>query len=194
MSTRMSTASLRRRLAVVAVAASLALGGCSVDGTDQRTGVTAAARDVDDGTGVWDASEVHEIEVEVDEDAVAAMIETYQETDEKEWLEATVTIDGEKKTVTYDGTGSVDAIFSAIKEAVGIKPHLVLYAVDGVTGGTDAQASAHVRLELNGRIASGNAAEPDTLVASARAYLNAVNRLMIERGASAQGAMESAAS
>lgn len=108
--------------------------------------------------------------------------------------EMTVTIDGEKKTVSYDGTGSVDAIFSAIKEAVGIKPHLVLYAVDGVTGGTDAQASAHVRLELNGRIASGNAAEPDTLVASARAYLNAVNRLMIERGASAQGAMESAAS
>jgi len=108
--------------------------------------------------------------------------------------EMTVTIDGENKTVVYDGTGSVDAIFSAIKEAVGTQPHLVLYAVDGVTGGTDAQASAHVRLELNGRIASGNAAEPDTLVASARAYLNAVNRLMIERGASAQGAMESAAS
>ncbi len=51
-----------------------------------------------------------------------------------------------------------------------------------------------MRLEHNGRIASGNAAEPDTLVASARAYLNAVNRLLIERGASAQGAMESAAS
>ena len=61
--------------------------------------------------------------------------------------------------------------------------------VDGVTGGTDAQASAHVRLEMNGRIASGNAAEPDTLVASARAYLNALNRVMIERGASAQGAL-----
>ena len=108
--------------------------------------------------------------------------------------EMTVTIDGEKTSVAYDGTGSVDAIFNAIKQAVGKDPHLVLYAVDGVTGGTDAQASAHVRLELNGRIASGNAAEPDTLVASARAYLNAVNRLLIERGASAQGAMESAVS
>ncbi len=63
----------------------------------------------------------------------------------------------------------------------------MLYAVDGVTGGTDAQASAHVRLEMNGRIVSGNAAEPDTLVASARAYLNAYNRLLNERGASAQG-------
>ncbi len=108
--------------------------------------------------------------------------------------EMTISVDGERRSVAYDGTGSVDAIFNAIKEAVGMTPHLVLYAVDGVTGGTDAQASAHVRLEHNGRIASGNAAEPDTLVASARAYLNAVNRLLIERGASAQGAMESAAS
>jgi 2-isopropylmalate synthase len=106
----------------------------------------------------------------------------------------TVIIDGNRQTVSYEGTGSVDAIFNAVKQAVGMDPHLVLYAVDGVTGGTDAQASAHVRLEHNGRIASGNAAEPDTLVASARAYLNAVNRLMIERGAAAQGAMESAAS
>jgi 2-isopropylmalate synthase len=106
----------------------------------------------------------------------------------------TVTIDGAPVSVSYDGTGSVDAIFNAIKQAVGSNPHLVLYAVDGVTGGTDAQASAHVRLEHNGRIASGNAAEPDTLVASARAYLNAVNRLMIERGAAAQGATEAVAS
>ena len=101
----------------------------------------------------------------------------------------TLSIDGEETSVSFEGTGSVDAIFNAIKQAVGQQPHLVLYAVDGVTGGTDAQASAHVRLEMNGRIVSGNAAEPDTLVASARAYLNAYNRLLIERGASAQGAM-----
>jgi len=100
-----------------------------------------------------------------------------------------LTIDGEPVEASFDGTGSVDAIFNAIKVAVGQQPHLVLYAVDGVTGGTDAQASAHVRLEMNGRLVSGNAAEPDTLVASARAYLNAYNRLLIERGASAQGAL-----
>jgi len=101
----------------------------------------------------------------------------------------TLSIEGVHSTVTYDGTGSVDAIFNAIKQAVGKEPHLVLYAIDGVTGGTDAQASAHVRLEMNGRIVSGNAAEPDTLVASARAYLNAYNRLLIERGQAAQGAL-----
>ena len=101
----------------------------------------------------------------------------------------TLSIDGETVTASFDGTGSVDAIFNAIKQAVGKEPHLVLYAVDGVTGGTDAQASAHVRLEMGGRIASGNAAEPDTLVASARAYLNAYNRLLLDKGQAAQGAM-----
>jgi len=101
----------------------------------------------------------------------------------------TVSIDGEPVSVSYDGTGSVDAIFNTVKQAVGANPHLVLYAVDGVTGGTDAQASVHVRLEQNGRIVSGNAAEPDTLVASARAFINAYNRLLIERGAAAQGAL-----
>jgi 2-isopropylmalate synthase len=101
----------------------------------------------------------------------------------------TLAIDGDPVSVVHEGTGSVDAIFNAIKQAVGANPHLVLYAVDGATGGSDAQASVHVRLEQNGRIVSGNAAEPDTLVASARAYLNAYNRLLIERGAAAQGAM-----
>ena len=103
--------------------------------------------------------------------------------------ELKVAVDGAPVEVSFDGTGSVDAIFSAIKKAVDASPHLVLYAVDGVTGGTDAQANAHVRLEMNGRIASGNATEPDTLVASARAYLNAYNRLLVERGAPAQGAL-----
>jgi 2-isopropylmalate synthase len=103
--------------------------------------------------------------------------------------ELTLSIDGAQVEAAYDGTGSVDAIFNAIKQAIGQDPHLVLYAIDGVTGGTDAQASAHVRLEMNGRLVSGNAAEPDTLVASARAYLNAYNRLLMERGASAQGAL-----
>lgn len=88
----------RQRLTALALLASLTLGGCAVgtsDPTVPTTGVTAATVDVADGTGVWDADEVHEISIAVDEDAFAAMIDTYQETDEKEWLEATVTIDGE---------------------------------------------------------------------------------------------------
>jgi len=90
---------LRRRLAVLAALSSITLGGCAVGSSDpaavSTTGVTAAAVDVADGTGVWDAGRVHEISIDVDEDAVSAMIDTYQETQDKEWLEATVTIGGE---------------------------------------------------------------------------------------------------
>ncbi len=99
-------------------------------------------------------------------------------------------VDGEEVSLIEDGAGSVDAIFKAIKSAVGASPRLVLYGVDAVTGGTDAQANAHVRLEMNDRIVSGRATEPDTLVATARAFLSAYNRLLVDRGASAQGALE----
>lgn len=92
-----------QRLVVLATVASLTLTGCAVgeDAPASTSSATTAARDVADGTGVWDASTVHEIGIEVDPDAVAAMIDTYQETDEKEWLEATITIDGE----TYERAG-----------------------------------------------------------------------------------------
>jgi 2-isopropylmalate synthase len=91
-------------------------------------------------------------------------------------------IDGVIKTASSQGNGPVDAIFCAIRALV---PHddavLQLYQVHAVTGGTDAQAEVTVRLEENGQTASGNAAEADTLVASARAYIHALNRLIIKR-------------
>jgi spore coat protein CotH len=90
----------RRRPVVLAALASLALGGCATStpdapGAAATTGVTSAAEEVAAGTGIWDASTLHDISVEVDEEAYAAMIATYEETDEKEWIEATVTIDRE---------------------------------------------------------------------------------------------------
>jgi len=85
-----------RRTAALATAAVLMLGGCAAVATSESSGtpVTAAARDVADGTGLWDDGVVHDISVDVDDEAVAAMIDTYQETGEKDWVEATVTIDG----------------------------------------------------------------------------------------------------
>ncbi|WP_121257751.1 CotH kinase family protein [Nocardioides ferulae] len=86
-----------RRVAALAAAAVLALGACSTgsSGGSTSTGdVTTAARQVGDGTGVWDAGTVHDLAVDVDDDVVAAMIDTYQESGEKEWIEATVTLDG----------------------------------------------------------------------------------------------------
>jgi 2-isopropylmalate synthase len=63
-----------------------------------------------------------------------------------------------------------------------------LYQVNAVTEGTDAQATVSVRLEEDGRIATGQSADTDTVLASAKAYGNAVNRLLVRREKSAPNA------
>jgi 2-isopropylmalate synthase len=72
-------------------------------------------------------------------------------------------------------------------------PHeatLSLYQVHAVTEGTDAQAEVSVRLEAGGRIATGKGADTDTLVASARAYVSAMNKLALRQQASNPGALQ----
>lgn len=91
--------------------------------------------------------------------------------------EIDLTINGEHVWRTARGNGPVDAIFNAIKEAAPHEAQLELYQVQAVTEGTDAQANVSVRLSANGRSVSGRAADADTLVASARAYVAALNRL-----------------
>ena len=78
------------------------------------------------------------------------------------------------------GNGPVDAIFNAIKALVANDATLELYQVHAVTEGTDAQAEVSVRLAANGRSVTGRGADPDTLVASARAYVAALNKLMVK--------------
>ncbi|WP_099827388.1 2-isopropylmalate synthase [Oceaniglobus indicus] len=95
-----------------------------------------------------------------------------------------LTIDGEDHQVTATGDGPVDAAFKAIKELVSHDAHLQLYQVHAVTEGTDAQATVTVRLEEDGRIVTGESADTDTVVASARAYVAALNRLMVRRAMS----------
>ena len=91
-------------------------------------------------------------------------------------------VDGEEKSADVEGNGPVDAIFKAIREIMPHKDaHLQLYQVHAVTGGTDAQAEVTVRLEEKGRTVNGQGADADTLVASARAYLNALNKLLTKR-------------
>ncbi len=95
----------------------------------------------------------------------------------------TLEIDGEDKTVTSKGNGPVDALFNAIRLIV---PHdssiMERYEVHAVTGGTDAQAEVSVLLSENGRTTRGRGAHHDTMVASARAYVNALNKMMVKRG------------
>src|SRR6185503_8164117 len=90
-------------------------------------------------------------------------------------------VDGKKLTAMTNGNGPVDATFNAIKALVPNEAKLLLYQVSAVTHGTEAQAEVTVRLEEDGKTVNGQGAEPDTLVASARAYIHALNKLMVKR-------------
>jgi 2-isopropylmalate synthase len=96
---------------------------------------------------------------------------------------ATMKLDIEGKVMTEEaeGNGPVDATFNAIKALVPHEATLELYQVHAVTEGTDAQAEVSVRLGENGRSVTSRGADPDTLVASAKAYLGALNKLLIKR-------------
>ena len=82
---------------------------------------------------------------------------------------------------TSIGDGPVDAVFKAVKELFPNDSSLQLYQVHAVTEGTDAQATVSVRLEENGKIATGQSSDTDTVVASAKAYINALNKLLLRR-------------
>jgi 2-isopropylmalate synthase len=90
-------------------------------------------------------------------------------------------IDGKLHDFQARGNGPVDATFNAIRKAVPHSAKLQLYQVHAVTAGTDAQAEVSVRLEENGKTVNGQGADVDTLVASCRAYVNALNKLLIKR-------------
>ena len=89
---------------------------------------------------------------------------------------AVVAGDAELHAETH-GDGPVDAVFKAIERMVQSNARLLLFSVNAITTGTDAQGEVTVRLERDGRIVNGNGADTDIIVASAKAYLNALNKL-----------------
>ncbi len=95
--------------------------------------------------------------------------------------ELSLTIDGAAQHATAEGDGPVDAAFNAVKALVEHRARLQLFQVSAVTEGTDAQATVTVRLEEEGRVVTGQSAATDTVVASVRAYVNALNRLIERR-------------
>ncbi len=103
-------------------------------------------------------------------------------TDGPQEAQMTLVIGGKDLSTTATGDGPVDATFNAVKSLYGHQAHLQLYQVHAVTEGTDAQATVSVRMEEDGNIATGQSADTDTVVASAKAYINALNRLFIRRG------------
>jgi 2-isopropylmalate synthase len=93
----------------------------------------------------------------------------------------TMDVGGQHVTKEVNGSGPIDATFNAIRAIVPHEAKLQLYQVHAVTEGTDAQAEVSVRLEDEGRVATGRGADVDTLVSSARAYIAALNKLQIRR-------------
>jgi len=98
-----------------------------------------------------------------------------------------LSIDGVDHQIDAKGDGPVDAAFTCVKMLWPHQARLQLYQVHAVTEGTDAQATVSVRLEEDGRIVTGQSADTDTVVASVKAYVNALNRLIVRRQKTAPG-------
>ena len=86
-------------------------------------------------------------------------------------------VDGQAMKETGTGDGPVDAVYRTIARITQTKSKLLAYVVKAITGGTDAQGEVSVRIEQDGEIVTGNGANTDIIVASAQAYLNALNKL-----------------
>jgi len=114
-------------------------------------------------------------------------LKVFAGTGEPQRAEMTLEVYGEIKNASETGDGPVDAIFKCVKKLYPHDVNLQLYQVHAVTEGTDAQATVSVRIEENGKTTVGQAADTDTLVASANAYINALNKMIIKRDKIAPG-------
>jgi len=112
-------------------------------------------------------------------------LKVFAGTGEPQKADMTLEVYGEIKKTSETGDGPVDAIFKCIKKLYPHEVKLQLYQVHAVTEGTDAQATVSVRIEEKGKTTVGQAADTDTLVASANAYLNALNKMIIKRNKTA---------
>ena len=100
------------------------------------------------------------------------------ETGETPKATVALSVNGEEKIAESVGGGAVDATFKAIESVINSQSELQLYSVNAITSGTDAQGEVTVRLEKAGRIVNGQGADVDIVIASAKAYVNALNKLV----------------
>ena len=104
-------------------------------------------------------------------------IKACSETGERPEAQLTLMVDEVEQKATSQGSGLVDATFKAIEQVIKSGATLQLYSVSNVTEGTDSQGEVAVRLEKEGRIVNGHGSDTDIVIASAKAYVNALNRL-----------------
>ena len=101
----------------------------------------------------------------------------HSETGESPYAKVVLSEDGKERPAQASGSGPVDASFKAIESLVNSGAELLLYSVNNITSGTDSQGEVTVRLSKAGRIVNGQGADTDIVVASAKAYINALNKL-----------------
>lgn len=101
------------------------------------------------------------------------------ETGETPSANITLMIDGEEKQASAEGGGPVDASFKAIESIVNSGSELQLYSVNNITSGTDSQGEVTVRLKHDGRIVNGQGADTDIVIASAKSYIHALNKVLV---------------
>ncbi len=104
-------------------------------------------------------------------------MKTQSETGEKPTATVVIGDGSDERHADATGSGSVDAVFRAIESIAGSGADLKLFSVNAITGGTDAQGEVTVRLKKEGRIVNGAGADTDIVVASAKAYISALNKL-----------------
>ena len=104
------------------------------------------------------------------------------ETGEKPQATVTLLYNGKEVTGASGGSGPVDAVYKAIEQCVNSDSKLLLYAVNSITSGTDSQGEVGVRLERQGKVVNGQGADTDIVIASAKSYINALNKLMANVG------------
>ncbi len=100
------------------------------------------------------------------------------ETGIKPKARVTLSIDGEQKHADAEGGGPVDATYKAIESMVRSGCNLQLYSVNNITDGTDSQGEVTVRIDKGGRIVNGLGSDTDIVIASAKAYINALNKVL----------------
>lgn len=108
-------------------------------------------------------------------------LNTHSSSDGRAVSDLTMLLDGSERSAVVYGAGPVDAVFNAVRKLTGVQAHLQLFQVQAVTEGTDAQANCSVRLEDGGITVNGHGAHEDTVTAAAKAYISAVNRLLVKR-------------
>ena len=101
----------------------------------------------------------------------------HSETGERPQASVVFTMDGKEIKGQSDGNGPVDASLKAIESHVQSGAEMVLYSVNAISGSTESQGEVTVRLQNNGRVVNGVGSDPDIVVASAKAYLSALNKL-----------------